>query len=210
MIPYQEAWDLQKGLEERRKRGDIPDQLLLLEHRSVYTLGRRGDLGNIRIDDERRTILGIEVVHADRGGDVTWHGPGQLVGYPILSLAPDRKDVVRYVRDLEEAILRTIADFGVIGERAEGMTGVWVGEAKVAAIGVRISRWVTSHGFALNVCNSLDPYDHIVPCGIEGRGVTSLCRLTGRRIDMAEVEDRMTVRFAEVFGREPTEVHGHV
>lgn len=204
-LPYREAWDLQKELVERRKRGEIEDRLILLEHDSVYTLGRGGDLGHIRIAEERRAALGIDVVHSDRGGDVTWHGPGQLVGYPILSLAPDRKDLVRYVRDMEEALIRTAADFGVRGMRVKGLTGVWAGEEKFAAIGVRISRWVTSHGFALNVCNSLEPYESIVPCGITGRGVTTLSRLAGREISLVEAADRAAIRFAEVFDREPIE-----
>ena len=131
-VGYEEAWDLQRDLVRRRKAGEIDDHLLLLEHRSVYTFGRRGDLGHVRIDDARRRELGIELVHTDRGGDVTWHGPGQLVGYPIIDLAPDRKDVARYVRDMEEVILRTTADFGVRGERVRGLTGVWAGREKVA------------------------------------------------------------------------------
>ncbi|MFH1679842.1 MAG: lipoyl(octanoyl) transferase LipB [Candidatus Eisenbacteria bacterium] len=199
-VPYLEAWEMQKDLAEKRKRGEIEDRLLLLEHPSVYTLGRRGDLGHIRA---AAGTLGADVLRTDRGGDVTWHGPGQLVGYPILSLEPDRRDVVRYVRDLEEAIIRTLADFGVTGERVPGHTGVWAGDEKVAAIGVRISRWVTMHGFALNVCNSLAPYKRIVPCGIEGKGVTTLSRLAGRPVAVAEAAARMVMRFSEVYGREP-------
>jgi lipoyl(octanoyl) transferase len=203
IVPYVEAWELQKELADKRKRGEIEDVLLLLEHPSVYTLGRRGDLGHVKSGPELLARFGASVVRTDRGGDVTWHGPGQLVGYPILSLEPDRKDVVRYVRDLEEAILRVLADFDVKGERVSGLTGVWAGDEKVAAIGVRISRWVTSHGFALNVCNSLEPYGHIVPCGIVGKGVTTLSRLARRPITVEEVAERMVVRFAEVFEREP-------
>lgn len=205
VVPYRVAWEMQRGLVERRKRGEIDDHLVLLEHESVYTLGRRGDLGHVILPEERRAALGIEVIHTDRGGDVTWHGPGQLVGYPILSLTPDRKDVVKYVRDLEEAIIRLAADFGVRASRVRGLTGVWAGEEKFAAIGVRISRWVTSHGFALNVCNSLEPYGGIVPCGIVGKGVTTLSRLAGRKIAVAEAAERFVARFAEVFDREPAE-----
>ncbi|MBN1827225.1 MAG: lipoyl(octanoyl) transferase LipB [Candidatus Eisenbacteria bacterium] len=208
-VGFEEAWDLQREMVRRRKAGEIEDRLLLLEHRSVYTFGRRGDLGHVRIGEARRRELGIELVHTDRGGDVTWHGPGQLVGYPILDLAPDRKDVARYVRDLEEAILRTMADFGVAGERVKGLTGVWAGKEKVAAIGVRISRWVTSHGFAFNVCCDLDAYGHIVPCGISDRGVTTLSRLAGRPIAVDEAADRLTERFAEVFDRAAREETHH-
>lgn len=209
VVPYAEAWDLQKEIAGKRKRGETEDHLVLLEHPSVYTLGRRGDLGHVKIDEERRAALGVEVVHTDRGGDVTWHGPGQLVGYPIISLAPDRKDLVRYVRDLEEALIRTIGDFGVRSGRVKGLTGVWAGEEKVAAIGVRVSRWVTSHGFALNVNNSLEPYGHIVPCGITGKGVTTLSRLAGREIAVDEAADRFVDRFAEVFGRAVRNGNGH-
>lgn len=208
-IPYREAWSLQKDLAERRKAGGIDDQLVLLEHPSVYTFGRRGDLGHMKVAADRWGELGIDVVHTDRGGDVTWHGPGQLVGYPVISLAPDRKDVVKYVRDLEEAILRTLADFDVRAGRIAGLTGVWAGDEKVAAIGVRVSRWVTSHGFALNVCNSLEPFRRIVPCGIEGKGVTTLSRLAGRDVAVDEAVDRFVVRFAEVFDREPRFEDGH-
>jgi len=210
LLPYQEAWEIQKDLVQRRKEGLIDDQLLLLEHPSVYTFGRRGDLGHVRVTERRRIDLGIDLVHADRGGDVTWHGPGQLVGYPILSLAAERKDIVRYVRDVEEALIRTIADFGVQGIRVPGMTGVWVGREKVAAIGIRISRWVTSHGFALAVCNPREPYRHTVPCGIEGRGVTTLSRLTARELTVGTVADRFVVHFAEVFGRTPHEERARV
>jgi len=203
LVPYREAWDLQKDLVEKRKRREIDDVLLLLEHPSVYTLGRRGDLGHVLASEDELARLGTSVVHTDRGGDVTWHGPGQLVGYPILSLEPDRKDVVRYVRDLEESIIRALGDFGVRAGRVRGMTGVWAGDEKVAAIGVRISRWVTSHGFAFNVCNSLGPYERIVPCGIVGRGVTTLSRLAGRPVSVGEAAERVIVRFAEVFEREP-------
>ena len=201
-VPYEVAWEMQRDLVERRKSGAIGDRLLLLEHPSVYTLGRRGDLGHIKADAETLAAMGTEVVHTDRGGDVTWHGPGQLVGYPIVSLEPDRKDLVRYVRDLEEAIIRATADFGVTAGRIAGLTGVWAGDEKLAAIGVRIARWVTSHGFAFNVCNSLEPYGHIVPCGIADKGVTTLSRLAGRPITVRDAAERTALRFAEVFDRE--------
>lgn len=200
-IRYADGLEVQQELIDARKAGRTDDHLLLLEHDAVYTLGRRGDLGHIRIGDEERRRLGIELHRTNRGGDVTWHGPGQLVGYPIVSLAPDRKDLVRYVRDLEEVLIRTLADFGIRGERVEKLTGVWVGDEKVAAIGVRIARWVTSHGFALNVCNSLAHYDHIVPCGISDRGVTTMSRLAGREIGVDEAAGRVAAHFADVFER---------
>ncbi len=203
-VSYADGLAMQEDLVEARKRDETEDHLLLLEHHSVYTLGRRGDLGHVRIDDAVRERLGIELFHTNRGGDVTWHGPGQLVGYPIVSLAPDRKDLVRYVRDLEEVIMRALADFDIEAGRVAGLTGVWVGDEKVAAIGVRVARWVTSHGFALNVCNSFEAYDHIVPCGIADRGVTSVSRLLGREVTVSEVADRIVPHFADVFEREIT------
>jgi lipoyl(octanoyl) transferase len=148
---------------------------------------------------------GVEVRETGRGGDVTYHGPGQLVGYPIFDLNPDRRDLHRYVRDLEEALIRTLGSYGVTGERIRGLTGVWVGNEKVAAIGVRIARWVTSHGFALNVATDLSYFGLIVPCGIDDRGVTSLERLLGRPVGLDEVESRVVRAFADVFDRTPAE-----
>lgn len=167
----------------------------------MLTLGVRGDGGRSHIlaTDEVLRARGIEVCETGRGGDVTYHGPGQLVGYPILDLKPDRCDVHRYVRDLEEVLIRVAADYGVGAERVAGLTGVWVGREKLAAIGVRISRWVTSHGFALNVTTDLDDFSLIVPCGIADRGVTSLAHLLGRPVDRTDVEDRVVRHFEEVF-----------
>jgi lipoyl(octanoyl) transferase len=201
--PYAEALDLQRRLVEERKADQIGDLLLLVEHPHVLTLGVRGDGGRSHIlaSSEALAARGIEVFETGRGGDVTYHGPGQLVGYPIVSLKPDRCDVHRYVRDLEEVLIRTAADFGVMSGRIDGLTGVWVGDAKLAAIGVRISRWVTSHGFALNVATDLDQFNLIVPCGIADRGVTSLGRLLGQPVDMRSVEERLVVHFCEVFNR---------
>jgi lipoyl(octanoyl) transferase len=175
-VPYGQAWDLQRRLVAQRQDGG-QDTLLLLEHPRVYTLGKRADRSNVLLDDAELARRGIEVVAVDRGGDVTYHGPGQLVGYPILRLAGTRA-VVDYVRALEEILLRTLARFGVTGERSPGYTGVWVGEEKVAAIGVRVtSGGVTSHGFALNVTTDLGDFAGIVPCGISDRGVCSLASL---------------------------------
>jgi len=194
-IDYGDALALQQQLVEERRSGAIADTLLLLEHPPVITLGvktRRGP-NHIVASAEQLAREGVTVHETGRGGDVTYHGPGQLIGYPIFDLAPDRKDVHRYVRDLEEVIIRAIAEFGIEGRRVKGLTGVWVGpegrEEKIAAIGVRISRWITSHGFALNVASNLAHFDLIVPCGIRDRGVTSMERVLGRPIAMADVED---------------------
>ena len=177
VVPYGEALELQERLVKQRRAGEIPDQLLLLEHPHVITLGTSSHTDHILLDDAERELLGIELYSTGRGGDVTYHGPGQLVGYPILDLKPDRCDLHRYVRDLEEVLIRTIAAFGIVGTRRAGMTGVWVGDEKIAAIGVRVSTgWITSHGFALNVNTDLRFFDSIVPCGIREYGVTSIQR----------------------------------
>ena len=185
-----------------RQRDAIADQLLLLEHPPVITRGVRAGADNVLAPPDVLRRRGVEVHDARRGGDVTYHGPGQLVGYPILLLKPDRCDVHRYVRDLEEVLIRAVAGFGVRATRIEGLTGVWVGNDKLAAIGVRLSRWVTSHGFALNVATDLDDFALIRPCGLADRGVTSLARLTGTRVSDVAVADRVARRFAEVFDRE--------
>ena len=200
-VPYADALALQRSLVEDRRAGKIDDTLLLLEHPPVLTLGVRGDGGRSHIlaSSEALASHAIEVHEAGRGGDVTYHGPGQIVGYPIIDLNPHRRDVHRYVRDLETVLIRTAEDFGINAHRVQGLTGVWVGDEKLAAIGVRIARWVTSHGFALNVTTNLDHFDLIVPCGITDRGVTSMARLLGRSIDIAEVENRIIEQFADVF-----------
>lgn len=196
---------MQRELAESRKAERVGDVLLLVEHPHVLTLGVRGDGGRSHIlaDDSVLAARGIDVFEAGRGGDVTYHGPGQVVGYPIIDLKPDRCDVHKYVRDLEEVLIRVAADYGVTGTRVDGLTGVWVGREKLAAIGVRIARWVTSHGFALNVTTDLECFNLIVPCGIADRGVTSLERLLGRRLDLTDVEDRIVAHFAAVFDRAP-------
>jgi lipoyl(octanoyl) transferase len=208
-MSYDDALAMQRALVIERQAERITDQLLLLEHPPVLTLGVRGDGGrrHILASGEALAARGISVFEAGRGGDVTYHGPGQLVGYPILDLNPDRRDVHRYVRDIEEVLIRVAADFGIAAGRVEGLTGVWVGSEKLAAIGVRISRWVTSHGFALNVETDLHEFNLIVPCGIGDRGVTSLAKL-GVRVGRAVVEERVVARFAEVFGRAPIEGDG--
>jgi lipoyl(octanoyl) transferase len=190
-LPYRDAWDLQRQLVARRQAGAGRDLLLLLQHPPVYTLGKRTDPENLLLDDRARSERGIDLVHVDRGGDITYHGPGQLVGYPILRLASIR-GVVDYVRMLEELLIRTLARFGVTGQRSEGFTGVWVDDEKIAAIGVRVaSGAITSHGFALNVAPRMEDFAGIVPCGIGDRAVTSLAKL-GVHTSVDEVADAVT------------------
>lgn len=210
LLPYAEALELQKQLVEERKAGRIPDQLLLLEHPPVITLGvkARKDRSNVLASPEALAAAGVELFETGRGGDVTYHGPGQLVGYPILDLRPDRCDVHRYVRDLEEALILSAAAFGVTSGRVPGLTGTWVGNEKLAAIGVRISRWVTSHGFALNVTTNLNNFSLIVPCGIVDKGVTSLDRLTAAPVSMDRVQDAVVNAMGRVFQRLPVERDG--
>ena len=202
-VAYADALELQKALVDQRKAGAIPDQLLLLEHPPVITLGvrTRNDRAHIVAAADELERHGVEVFESGRGGDVTYHGPGQLVGYPILDLQPDRRDVHRYVRDLEEVLIRAAGTFGIDSRRSPGLTGTWVGDRKLAAIGVRIARWVTSHGFALNVSTNLAHFDLIVPCGIAGKGVTSLAELGRAQVAMAEVEEAVADAFCAVFSR---------
>jgi lipoyl(octanoyl) transferase len=210
VVRYDEALALQKSLVEERKAGRIPDQLLLLQHPPVITLGvkTRNDRGHIVASDEELRAEGVEVFETGRGGDVTYHGPGQLVGYPILDLKPDLCDVHQYVRDLEEVMIRMAATFGVSAGRVPGLTGAWVGDEKLAAIGVRISRWITSHGFAFNVNTDLRHFGFIIPCGIEDKGVTSLEALVGHAVDMRAVEDAAIAAFAAVLACQVIEAAG--
>lgn len=202
VVPYGEGLELQKTLVEERRAGRIPDTLLLLEHPHVITLG-------VKLADARSHIvaspgqldtLHVDVVETGRGGDVTYHGPGQLVAYPILDLRPDRCDVHQYVRDLEEVMVRVCGDYGVTAGRVPGFSGAWVGDRKIGAIGVRISRWITSHGLAFNVATDLSFFDLIVPCGIADKAVTSLDRELGCAVDRRQVEERLVAQFATVFG----------
>ena len=207
LVPYGEALALQRRLVEERRAGQIDDVLLLVQHPHVLTLGVKGDGGRSHVLASRQLLAdrGIEIHEAGRGGDITYHGPGQLVGYPILDLRPDRCDVHRYVRDLEEVLIRSAGDCGVDAGRVAGLTGVWTGpgrHAKLAAIGVRISRWITSHGFALNVSTDLGFFDLIVPCGISDRAVTSLKQL-GWNGQIDEVMAIVLHHFAVVFDRTP-------
>jgi lipoyl(octanoyl) transferase len=216
LVPYADGLELQKRLVEERKHDSIPDQLLLLEHPPVITLGVkvRGDRSHVLATPAALESAGVELFESGRGGDVTFHGPGQLVGYPVLDLRPDRCDVHRYVRDLERVMIDAAAEFGVAAGRVAGLTGAWVGQDKLAAIGVRISRWITSHGFAFNVSPDLSHFGLIVPCGIVDRGVTSIERLTGRTVRIRDVEDAVVAAFGRVFERQPVEapaaaVSGH-
>lgn len=196
-VPYGTAWDWQHHLVARRAEDAVGDTLLLLEHPRVFTAGRRADRANLLFDDAERARRGIELYDVDRGGDFTYHGPGQLVGYPILKLAG--LGVVDYVRALEEILIRAVGSYGIDAHRVDGLTGVWVGDEKLAAIGVRVtSRHVTSHGFALNVNTDLSDFTGIVPCGIAGRGVCSLASL-GVRTDIRTAKDRVRAAFAELF-----------
>lgn len=205
-LPYSEGLAIQERAVEQLKDGAGPEQLFLLEHNHVFTLGRSAKAGHILANQETLDRQGIEVHEIGRGGDVTYHGEGQLVGYPIINLKPDRQDVHRYVRDLEEVLIRTIAEYGIEGGRIKGLTGVWVGDEKIAAIGVRIARWVTSHGFALNVSTDLNYFRMIVPCGITDKGVTSIEKILGHHVALQEVAELASHHFATVFERHVTEM----
>ena len=202
VVPYADGLELQRALVEERRAGRIPDTLLLLQHPHVVTVGVKKDgRRHILATPEQLAARGVEVFDTGRGGDVTYHGPGQIVGYPILDLSPDRRDVNQYVRDLEEVMIRVCADYGVSAGRIKGLSGAWVGDAKIGAIGVRISRWITSHGFAFNVTTDVDFFNLIVPCGIADRGVTSLAQQLARSPGVSEVEDRFVENFSNVFDR---------
>ena len=208
-VEYEDGLRLQELFGLARKEDRIGDVLLLLEHSPVLTLGRAARRSNIVAPPDLLARMGVEVFETNRGGDVTYHGPGQVVGYPIVKLPPERHDVRRYVRDIEEALIRTCADYGLSAGRIPKWTGVWIGAEhspdarKIGAIGVHISRWQTSHGFAFNVGADLSHFQLIVPCGIREKGVTSLAREVGRDIPLREVEERLAIHFGEVFGAEP-------
>jgi lipoyl(octanoyl) transferase len=227
LVEYGAAWELQRRVAAARKAGAIPDVLLLCEHPHVITLGRSGKISNLRAPSKMLRRMGISFFETNRGGDITYHGPGQLVGYPILNLGEIRRDVAWYMRSLEEAMIRATAEFGVASRRVSGRTGVWVDvragstmedrkevkevkeveevkdEEKLAAIGVHLSRWVTSHGFAYNVSTDLRYFDLIVPCGISGKRATSLEKLLGRRVEMNEAAPRIAAHLGEIFGLDP-------
>ena len=196
-VDYEAALALQKETELAVKNGVQPDTLLLLEHPHTFTIGRRGDSSSILLDPEQLGSRNVTLFETNRGGKVTYHGLGQVVGYPIINLSPDREDVHRYVRDLEEVLIRTMTDFGIDAFRIEGLTGVHTRRGKVAAIGVHIARWITTHGFALNVNTDLSYFDLIIAC--DGEPVTSMEELLGTETDLSVVEDRIAVNFANVF-----------
>lgn len=201
-IRYGEGLRIQRELVARRIAREIPDTLLLLEHEPVVTLGKVARAEHVLVDAERLAKLGVEVIETDRGGDVTFHGPGQVVGYPILDLNDLRRDVTWYLEQLEEVMIRTCARHGVVAARRPGMTGAWVGAEKIGAIGVRVERWITSHGFAFNVATDLDYFGLIVPCGLRGEGVTSLSARLGRAVELERVMRDVAEAFGAVFQRD--------
>lgn len=201
-VTYENGMRMQETLVALRQKDRIPDQLLLLEHPPVITLGRGGDASNLLAPQESLHAAGIRFYETTRGGDITYHGPGQVVGYPLIHLGEGNRDIRKYVTKLEEVLIRTLHHFGIESTREEGMRGVWAGREKVAAIGVRIARWVTSHGFALNVRPDLDHFGFITPCGLDNTGVTSIQRLLGRPLDPSEVSPVLVRHFSEVFQRE--------
>ena len=198
LVPYEEAWALQNRLADGRRAGIVPDTLILLGHPHTYTIGRSGTRDHVYLSEEELTQRGITCLEVDRGGDVTYHGPGQLVGYPILDLGP-QADVGRYLRNLEGCLIDVLADFGIVAGRLEGYTGVWLGDRKIAAIGVKVSQGVTTHGFALNVSTDLSLFTHILPCGISDKSVTSMAVELGRAPAMREVEDAVVGHFMTRF-----------
>ena len=199
--PYEEVWNLQKDLQQKRINKEIEDVLILVEHDPVYTLGKNADVNHLLQSRDRS----IDVFNIERGGDITFHGPGQLVGYPILDLANYNKSVSWYMRSLEQLTIEVLKEFGILANRVEGLTGVWVGDEKIAAQGVRLSRWVSMHGFSLNVNPDLSFYDGIIPCGIFDRGVTSIQQLLGTTQKMAKVKSLVINKFDQIFEKSSLE-----
>lgn len=203
---YADTWDLQHKLLDLRQRGQIDDLLLYTEHDHVYTIGKGGDDNHLLASQDELTKDRTEVFHIDRGGDITYHGPGQVVGYPIIDLNQHSADIHAYLRKLEEVVIVTLGTYGIQGGREEGMTGVWTNGEKIAAIGVKVSRWVTMHGFALNVNTDLQKFARIIPCGIFHKGVTSMKQILGREIGVEEVEAKLTESFSSVFGSSAVDI----
>jgi len=201
LVTYENGMRLQEALVQMIQAGELPDQLLLLEHPAAITLGRGGVAANLLASAETLRSAGVRFFETTRGGDITYHGPGQLVGYPLIHLGEGRRDIRKYVTNLEEVLIRTVAEYGIAADRIEGRRGIWVGNSKIAAIGVRIARWVTSHGFALNVSTNLDHFRLITPCGLHGTGVTSIERELGRAVALDDVREVVAAKFAEVFER---------
>ncbi|WP_083768734.1 lipoyl(octanoyl) transferase LipB [Thermobaculum terrenum] len=199
IVPYMEAWELQKSLVASIASNEHPESLILLQHPHTYTIGRKGGHDHLLASIEQLRAMNVEVIETDRGGDITYHGPEQIVGYPLINLRNIGSDVHKYLRMLEEVLIRTLNDYGFSAHRDEQYTGVWIGKAKIAAIGVKISRGITMHGFAININTDLRYFDMIIPCGITGRSVTSLQVLLGRTIPLEEVMDHIEHHFSEVF-----------
>ena len=208
LVPYPEAWALQNRLADARRAGLAPDTLILLEHPHTYTIGRSGTRDHVFLTESELAARGITCLDVDRGGDVTYHGPGQLVGYPIFDLG-SQPDVGRYLRNLEDCLIETLGDFGIAAGRLSGYTGVWIGDRKIAAIGVKVSQGVTTHGFALNVSTDLSLFTHILPCGIPDKGVTSMALEVGGAPAMTEVEARVVAHFSNRFAV-PETIAAHV
>lgn len=209
IVDYKSAYDLQKQLVHEHIEGRGSNCLILLQHNPVITIGRSGNESNIIASESMLSKAGIEMHEIDRGGDVTYHGPGQITGYPIINLRHFKKDIHWYLRQLEEVIIKVLADYDIAGDRSEGYTGVWVGNEKIAAIGIAIRRWITYHGFAFNVNPDMSHFRMINPCGITDKGVTSLEKLLGYEVDICEVEDRTISAFAEVFNVNPVEIQAY-
>src|SRR5437763_1136009 len=205
LVTYENGMRLQQKFVELRQNDQVDDQLLLLEHPPVITLGRGGDAANLLAPPEALQRERVRFFETTRGGDITYHGPGQLVGYPIVHLGEGRRDIRRYVTAVEEVLIRTVAEYGIEAARVDGRRGIWVGNEKIAAIGVRIARWVTSHGFALNVSTNLNHFRLITPCGLHGTGVTSISKIVGREVPLDDVRKIAAAKFAEVFERELVE-----
>lgn len=203
VLKYGDAFLMQRELVRRRKEQSIPDVLLLVEHPHVITLGRSGKLDHLLVDESDLQKRGVEFFQTDRGGDITYHGPGQLVAYPIMDLKDWHKDIHLFLRTLEDCVIKMLGDFGILAGRIPGATGVWVHQEKIAALGVRTSQWVTSHGLAFNVNPELNFFDLIIPCGIRDKSVTSLERLLGFPQEMTEVKSRLVRHFMQLFNREP-------
>ncbi len=199
LINYKEAWDLQKQVFELRSSGKVSDILFLLEHPHTYTLGKTADKKNLVSSESYLSENSISVYEIDRGGDITYHGPGQIVGYPIISLTDWKQDTHKYLRAIEEVIIKTCTHYGISGSRVQKYTGVWINDRKIAAIGIKVSRWITMHGFAFNINTDLDLFTGIIPCGIADKEVTSLSKETGREININEVKEIITKNFMEVF-----------
>jgi len=207
IIDYQKAWDLQHETFNNRLSNEIEDTLLLLEHPNTYTLGKSSNKANLLFSDLELQQKNIAIYNIDRGGDITYHGPGQIVGYPIINLSLWKKDTHKYLRTLEEVIIQTLLEFGVNGERNEEHTGVWVGNNKICAIGIKVTRWITMHGFALNINTNMEYFNGIIPCGIKNKGVTSLKNELNKQIEIELVKKSLLQKFYKIFNYDELEIH---